>query len=177
MGHAKPELAGERAALAASLDAARRAVVATLVGVPAPLLREPLVSPDSSLLGVIKHLVLLERWWFAHTFAGLDVALQDSDDHPPVGWPLERSDTPRSVLDEYRAECRRSRGIVERAGLDDLAARPSPSGREVVLRMVVLHMIEQTNRHAGHADVLRCLIDGATGAGSDWWNRKNPLGS
>jgi Protein of unknown function (DUF664) len=177
MGRAKPEIAGERAMLAASLDGARHAVVATLVGVPAALLREPLVSPDSSLLGVIEHLTFLERLWFACTFAGLDVALDDPDDHPLIGWPLERSDTARSVLDQYRAECRRSRGIVERAGLDDGAARPTPSGREVVLRWVVLHMIEQTNRHAGHADVLRCLIDGATGAGSDWWNRKNPLGS
>ena len=148
MGRAKPELAGARAALAASL------------------LREPLVSPGSSLLGVIKHLVLLERLWFAHTFAGLDVALEDPHDHPPIGWPLDHSDTPRSVLGQYRAECRRSRGILERAGLDDVSARPIAGAGEVVLRMVVLHMIEQTNRHAGHADVLRCLIDGATGAPS-----------
>jgi Protein of unknown function (DUF664) len=166
MGRAKPELTGDGAMLAASLDAARHSVVATLVGVPTELLGEPLVSPESSLLGVIKHLVLLERRWFAHTFAGLDVALEDPDDHPPVGWPLERSDTARSVLDQYRAECRRSRGIVERAGMDESAARPTPNGRRIVLRWVVLHMIEQTNRHAGHADVLRCLIDGATGARS-----------
>jgi Protein of unknown function (DUF664) len=65
---------------------------------------------------------------------------------------------------QYRAECERSREIIDRAGLDEVAARPTPSGRKVVLRWVVLHMIEQTNRHAGHADVLRHLIDGATAA-------------
>ena len=117
MGRADPEITGERDLLAASLDAARHAVVSRLVGVPVVLLHEPLVSPDSSLLGVIKHLTLLERRWFAHTFAGLDVALGDTDDHRHVGWRLERSDTARTVVAQYRAECQRSREIVERAGV------------------------------------------------------------
>jgi hypothetical protein len=55
----------------------------------------------------------------------------------------------------------RSRELIERAGLDDAAARTTPSGREVVLRWVLLHMIEQTNRHAGHTDVLHHLIEEA----------------
>ena len=162
MGRADPEITGERGLLTASLDAARHDVVSRLVGVPAVLLHEPLVSPDSSLLGVIKHVTLLERGWFAHTFAGLDVALAGADDHRHVGWRLERSDTARNVVAQYHAECQRSRDIVERAALDEVASRRAPNGRQVVLRWVVLHMIEQTNRQVGHADVLRQLIDGAT---------------
>jgi hypothetical protein len=163
MGRDEPEITGERPLLAASLDAARQAAVETLIGVPVALLREPLVSPDGSLLGVIKHLTLLERQWFAHTFAGLDVALEDTERHGNIGWWLERSDTARTVVAQYRAECQRSREIIERAGLDDVAARPTFSERVVVLRWVVLHMIEQTNRCVGRAHVLRHLIDGATG--------------
>jgi Protein of unknown function (DUF664) len=162
MARAELKTAGDRTLLIASLDSARRAVVETLVGVPAALLGEPLLSAGSSLLGVIKHLTLLERQWFAHTFAGLDVAWQDTHDQPPIGWWLERADTAKSVVAGYRAECQRSRALIEPAGMDDVAARTTPSGREVVLRWVVLHMIEQTNRHAGHADVLRHLIEGAT---------------
>jgi hypothetical protein len=161
MSRAKPNTPGDRTLLTASLDGARRAVVATLVGIPDALLGEPLLSPGSSLLGVIKHLTLLERLWFAHTFAGLDVVWDDTDDQPPIGWWLEPSDTARTVVAGYRAECQRSRELIEHAGLDDAAARSTPSGCEVVLRWVVLHMIEQTNRHAGHADVLRHLIEGA----------------
>lgn len=162
MGCSDAEVAGERDMLATSLDAARHAVVSTLVGVPVVLLHEPLVSPDSSLLGVIKHLTLLERGWFAHTFAGLDVGPVDTDSHGHVGWRLDHADTARTVVAQYHAECQRSREIVERAGLDDMASGRPPDGRVVVLRWVLLHMIEQTNRHAGHADVLRQLIDGAT---------------
>jgi hypothetical protein len=167
MGREEPENAGERALLVASLDGARNAVAATLIDVPVALLREPLMSPGSSLLGVIKHLTLLERRWFAYTFAGLDVALEDIEGASRIGWPLERSDTARTVMARYRGESQRSREIVSGSGLDEMAARPTPGGRVVVLRWVLLHMIEQTNRHVGHAHVLRELIDGATGE-SPW---------
>ena len=73
MGHSDTEVAGERDVLVASLDDARHAVLAALTGVPVALLREPLIWPDGSLLAIVKHLAHLERWWFAHTFAGLDM--------------------------------------------------------------------------------------------------------
>ncbi len=163
MGGAEPDPAGERALLSASLDAARRAAVAALIGVPVALLREPLVSPDSSsLLGVIRHLTHLERWWFARTFAGLDVAIDHSGSFRHAGSSLGHTDTASTVLAQYDAECRRSRHITEHAGLNDVSARAAPDGRQVALRWVLVRMIEETNRRAGHADILRDLIDGAT---------------
>lgn len=163
MGSGEPDPAGERALLAAFLDDARHAVITTLIGVPVALLREPLISPDSSsLLGVVRHLTHLERWWFAHTFAGLDVAIETGVDSPHGGWALDRSDTPWTVVGRYQDECQRSRRISEHAAMDDLARRPAPDGRRVVLRWVMLRMIEATNRHAGQADVLRHLIVGTT---------------
>ena len=114
--------------MVASLDDARHAVVAALTGVPVALLREPLVWPDGSLLAIVKHLTHLERWWFAHTFAGLDVAVETGVDSP--GWALERSDTPWTVVARYHAECQRSRQISEHAAMDDVAAarRPTAGG-------------------------------------------------
>jgi Protein of unknown function (DUF664) len=167
MGRTERETADERAALTAALDGARQAVVGTLTGVPIALLSEPLISPDSSLLGVVKHLAALERWWFAYTFAGLDVDVPWAGEGSDTGWRLQRSDTARNILELYGHECQRSVLIVRHAALDGVAARPSPVGRRVVLRWLVLHMLAETGRHLGHAEVLRHLIDGAGGS-SPW---------
>jgi hypothetical protein len=167
MGRTERETADERAALTASLDGARQAVLGTLAGVPIALLREPLISPDSSLLGVVKHLAYLERWWFAYTFAGLDADIRGTGKGSDECWRLERSDTARNILELYDHECQRSVLIVRRAALDSVASRPSPGGRRVGLRWLVLHMIAETRRHLGHAEVLRHLIDGAGGS-SPW---------
>ena len=94
------------------------------------------------------------------TFAGLDVEFPWTDDDPDADWRLERGETARSVLAGYHAECRRSRMIVATAALDDVAARSDESTDPKALRWVLLHMIAETSRHAGHADVLRQLIDG-----------------
>jgi Protein of unknown function (DUF664) len=157
-------VAAERAVLGACLDEARAAVVSTLGGVPAALLREPLVSTEGSLLAIVKHLAHLERWWFAHTIAGLDVEFPWSEEDPDADWRLGRSDTARRVLALYEAECRRSRLVVAAAGVDDLDARRSTGDRAVGLRWVLLRMIAETSRHAGHADILRQLIDGQPAA-------------
>ena len=160
MGHSDTEVAGERDVLVASLDDARHAVLAALTGVPVALLREPLIWPDGSLLAIVKHLTHLERWWFAHTFAGLDMRFPRSKDHPRADWRLESSDTAWSIVALYRSACAQSRLITERAGLSDVAARRTADGEPVALRSVVLQMIGETSRHAGQADVLRQLIDG-----------------
>jgi hypothetical protein len=154
MGAVEPGTSGERTLLFAALDRARDTVLASLVGIPTPLLGEPIVSSDpSSLLGVIRRLTVLERWWFAYTFAGLDLT---------VDLPLASERSALRVVGEYHVECARSRRIAERAGLDDVTVRPGPDGAHVALRSVALRMLAETNRHAGRADVIRHLIDGAT---------------
>jgi hypothetical protein len=68
------------------------------------------------------------------------------------------------VLDLYLAECERSRKVVAGGTADQLSARSDErTGERFTLRWVVAHMIEETGRHAGHADILRELIDGQTG--------------
>ena len=156
-------VAAGRAEFEAFLDEARGAVVANLANVPGPLLREPLLSSGGSLLGIVKHLAHLERWWFAYTFAGLDVAFPWTEDDPDADWRVERGETARGILDLYDAECRRSRMVVAAATLEEVAARSDPSTTPVALRWVLLHMIAETSRHAGHADLLRQLIDGESG--------------
>ena len=152
-------VAAERAVLDRCLDGACAAVVANLANVPSAPLREPLVSPRGSLLAVVKHLAHLERWWFAYTFGGLDVEFPWTEEDPDADWRVEHSETARSVVTLYDTECRRSRILVARASLDEIAARSSRTS-PLVLRSVLMHMIAETSRHAGHADLLRQLIDG-----------------
>ena len=155
--------AGEHALLSRFLDRERHAAVAALAGVPAGLLREPLVLPDVSLLAFIRHLTYLERWWFTYTFAGIGTVLPPGTEPPGGDWRLDPGDTPAAIVRSYRAEWEQSRSSVARASPDHVAVRPAPAGHPVTLRWIYLHMIVETGRHNGQADILRSLIDGATG--------------
>jgi hypothetical protein len=114
-------------------------------------------------LGIVKHLGDVERRWFCLRFAGEDVAILRSDDSPDADFRIEPDDTIASVVDSYRAAVADARRITEGASLDDLAAAESPHYGRVSLRWILVHMIEETARHAGHLDLMREQIDGKTG--------------
>jgi hypothetical protein len=117
----------------------------------------PLLVPSgTSLLGLVKHLTHVEIYWLQKRFAGLDVVL-DQD-----------SFTPRRRRHHRRG---RSSATSRRPSRPTTSPGPRPiqigrwlSGRHgLTLRWVLAHVIEETARHAGHADILRELLDGATG--------------
>jgi Protein of unknown function (DUF664). len=118
-----------------------------------------MVPSGTSLLGILKHLAYVERWWFRAVFAGDDVEFPWSDEDPDADWRPEEGGTVSSVLAFYDNECGRSRAVTAAASLEDLAPRHEP----VSLRWILAHMLEETARHAGQADILRELIDGNTG--------------
>jgi hypothetical protein len=159
----EPAMAGEHALLRRFLDQERLAVLHSLAGVPAGLLREPLVVPDGSLLAIVRHLTHLERWWFTYTFAGVDSVFPEGAVGPGGDWRLDPRQTTTEIVRSYRAECARSRRQVERASPDQVAARPAAPGHVVTLRWIYLHVIVETSRHNGHANFMRSLIDGADG--------------
>jgi len=72
---------------------------------------------------------------------------------------IEPTDTIESILQLYQDDIAKSRAIVGRSSLDDLSHEADPHG----LRWILVHMIEETARHAGHADILRELTGGAIG--------------
>lgn len=117
-------------------------------------------SPRMTVATLVAHLRWVELSWFEVSFLGArDLAAQD---------PLELSFPPVTslelLLDEYDAQCARSREIVAGHQLDDLEAW-APEGLDLVsLRWIVTHLLEETARHLGHLDALRELIDGATGS-------------
>jgi Protein of unknown function (DUF664) len=88
----------------------------------------------------------------------------DTDADPDADWRLDDDDTGESVFEMFRQACARSRQALEEAALDDLIEFPDRSA-DYNVRWVVVHMLEETARHAGHADIIREQLDGRTGAG------------
>ena len=116
----------------------------------------------STLLGIVKHLAYVERSWFQLRFAGETVTFPWTKDEADkdLDFRIDPSDTIENITAFYQQEIARSRAIVGPASLDDLA-RNMENPRS--LRWIMVHMIEETARHAGHADILRELTDGAIG--------------
>ncbi len=160
-----PEAASENDMLPAFLDYHRATLLWKVDGLSEADLRRPLTPSGMSLLGLVKHLAYVERWWFQAVFAGEDVSFPWTDTDPDADWRVEGDESAAAIFDLYRAEVARSRAIVAAADLNDQARRPRtrPSGGIQTLRWIVLHMIGETARHNGHADLMREAIDGATG--------------
>ena len=150
--------ATERAALCEFLDLQRGALIEKLQGLSEAEARCCPTVSALSLLGIVKHSAVWERRWFQVVVAGRNFAgewpevLPDDDD----GFRLAEDDTIESVLAEYRAQIEASNEILRTADLDAPCAWPMLAGN---LRWVAVHLIEETARHAGHADLLRETID------------------
>ena len=105
----------------------------------------------NSLIGIVSHLAWVERLWFQCIVGGAP-----ADDRGPA-FDVDLADTPEAVTSAYLASLTRSNEIWDATELDETF--DSDEGK-VSLRWIVIHMIEETARHAGHADVTRQLIDG-----------------
>ena len=145
-------VADERTTQLAFLRYLRAAVDATLEGVSEADARRSLVASRTTLLGVAKHLTTVERYWGQRRLVGADVV--DDDD----GFTLTPGDTVDSVRRNYAEAAARTDENVE--ACDDLDRPLARSSRGLTLRWMLAHMVEETARHAGHADILRELIDG-----------------
>lgn len=158
-----PRQGDERTLLTASLDHHRESIALKCDGVPPHRLSERGCPPSTlSLHGLVRHLAGIERWWFAINFAGMDLPLlYYSEDDPDQDFDSLDGD-PLEAIALWRSECQRSRDIVDRAsGLDDLGAVADNGA--FTLRWLLLRIIGEYAQHAGHADLLREHIDGATG--------------
>ena len=156
-----PYLGDETGTLAGFLDFHRATLLWKIEGLDDEQLRRPMVPSGTSLLGMVKHLAYVERWWFQQVWAGERPGYPWTDDDPDADWRIEPEETTEQVLALYQQECDRSREIVAAASsLDDLAHHPR---RQLSRRWILVHMIEETARHNGQADILREQLDGVTG--------------
>ncbi|WP_446665606.1 DinB family protein [Flexivirga sp. B27] len=166
----------EKATLTAYLREQRAAVLAIVDGLDETALRTPVVPSGWTPIGLIWHLGGAEMYWFQIVLAGRVPEHDGADEGEDQGEPADREvsqgfrvdDPIAEVLEAYRAQCRLSDQFLAAVSLDD-----APSGsfmpEHVELaksaRTIVLHMIEETARHAGHLDIARELLDGRTGLG------------
>lgn len=153
--------ADERATLNDFLDFQRGVMLRKVAELDDDGLRRAMTPSGLTLLGIVKHLAYVERWWFQTVFAGLDVTYPWTDEDPDADWRPEPGETPDEIVALYRQECECAREIVAAASFDDTCT--GPRGETFALRWIVAHMIEETARHLGHADIMREAIDGATG--------------
>jgi hypothetical protein len=154
----------ERTQLAAWLEFYRITLLRKCDGLtPAQLKERPVTTSLLSLLGMIRHLTFVEQAWFESTFAGRDVVeyYKTEGDRDTDFKDLDEP-AAEEVIDLFLRTIDTSRELSDGHGLDEMAKRPR-RGREVDLRWIYIHMIEEYARHCGHADLLRELIDGGTG--------------
>ena len=155
-----PFTGGEKESLKVALDRHRDAILWKLEGVGDDDLRRPLVPSGTSLLGLVKHLAAVEYGWFCDTF-GRPTESLPFDDDPDADLRIEPEETTADILAFYDRARTTADRIIDEIGLEEtgMAWFDEP----VTMRWVLIHMVEETARHAGHVDILRELIDGMTG--------------
>jgi hypothetical protein len=160
-----PLQADERATLEGWLDFYRATLALKCAGLTEEQLRTPAAPPSPlTLLGLVQHMAEVERNWFRRVLLGERVPpIFDPDadpDGPDGGFDLSPDVTADDARRTWAEEVARGRAACAGRDLD----RTSPfMGAEVTLRWIYSHMIGEYARHAGHADLLRERIDGATG--------------
>lgn len=156
-----PFVADERTQLVGWLDLQRAIVHMKCEGVSDADARRPVLrgSPLMTMAGAVSHLRWVEHCWFEVVFLGRPAVGPQFDDGPddgvmPSGQPLDR------LLADYEAQCARSNEIAAAHWLDDVGKHPGFRAAAATLRWILIHMVEETARHAGHMDAIRELLDG-----------------
>ena len=150
------------------LDFQRETVLAKTEGLtPGQMVQR---NPPSALTlaGLLYHLALVEESWLEVRFGGLPEREPwggvDWEADPDWEFRTAEGVDPEQLRERYREAWARSRNVVSASsGPDQLSVQTLRDGRRFSLRWVLLHLIEETARHAGHADTLREAIDGTTG--------------
>jgi len=167
------------------LAAAREAVLWKLDGLSEYDKRRPLTPTGTNLLGLVKHLTGCEAGYFGGAFGRpfpRELPWLTDDEPNPDLWarPEESSEV---ITGLYREACAHADGTIHALDLDSVGHIPQwgDDRSTVTLHRILVHMIAETHRHAGHADIVRELVDGAVGmrpgrgnlpdADVRWWAR------
>lgn len=148
-----PRICGEeRETTLALLQYQRESFLRKVSGVDDALAVRSMVPSGTSLLWLANHMADAERIWLLHRFEG-----SDPDADPPHGTDMTQA------CERYRATWTLSDQVIHEATDLDSTCPAFDDGPVVSLRWILLHLLEETARHAGHADILRELLDGTTG--------------
>jgi hypothetical protein len=158
-----PRHGEERTQLDAWLDYHRDTLLLKCAGLTDDQLRAQSAEPSTlCLLGLVRHMAEVERWWFRRQFDQADLGdLFCTEEDPDYDFHGAATSDPAADFAAYQEEVLAARATVTGRSLDEQFT----DARDITfdLRWVYLHMIEEYARHNGHADILRERIDGATG--------------
>lgn len=161
--------ASEREMLEGFLDYHRATLKMKVAGLTQAQMAQTTAASSLTLAALVKHMALVEDSWFTERFAGqpMPAPFDDVDWDADRDWEMTTAvdDDPAWLVQRYDEACERSRAVSAAASLDQEAAagRRGQDDAPFTLRWILFHMIEETARHNGHADLLRESIDGRTG--------------
>jgi hypothetical protein len=177
-------MADEKDTLLYYLQRQRDALVWKLDGLSERQARWPVTPTGTNLLGIVKHVALMEYGYFGEVFGRQveDPMLLDlGEAEPNTDMYATADESMTDVLDFYRRAWANTDACVAERRLDSPGVVPwwQPERRNVTLHTVLVHMIQEAARHAGHADIVRETLDGRTGLspvysnlpeeGESWW--------
>ena len=159
-------IAGERESLEQWLDFHRETLLMKCAGLTVEQLKTRSVPPSNlSLLGLVRHMAEVERWWFRMHAGNEQIGFQYCSDETDDADFDDLDDADAAAdLETFRREVEAARAAVRDKTLEDVVpSRGHHPERELGLRWIYVHMIEEYARHNGHADLIRECIDGAVG--------------
>jgi uncharacterized damage-inducible protein DinB len=156
-----PLTGNEKQSLHASLNRHREVVLWKIGGLDDEQLRRPMTASGTNLLGLVKHLGSVEYGWFCETFGRKTEPLPFDEDDENADLRVRPDESTADIVAFYGRARAAADAVIDELGCEDLGT--AWTGDTVSLRWVLIHMIEETARHAGHMDIVRELIDGATG--------------
>jgi uncharacterized damage-inducible protein DinB len=154
--------------LHAYLQAGREALLWKLDDLPEYEVRRPLVPTGTNLLGLVKHVASVEAGYFGECFGrpfAEPLPWAEDGAEPNADMWATADETREQIVGLYQRVWAHSDATIDALALDAVGKVPwwADDRSEVTLHTLLVHMIAETNRHAGHADIVRELIDGAAG--------------
>jgi uncharacterized damage-inducible protein DinB len=156
-----PPTGNEKDSLLAALERHRDVVLWKIDGLDDEQLRRPMTPSGTTLLGLVKHLAAVEYGWFCETFGRPHEPLPFDDDDPEADLRIEPGESTTDIVMFYERARSAANDVVHDLPIEHTGR--AWFGDEVSMRWVLIHMVEETARHAGHMDILRELIDGSAG--------------
>jgi uncharacterized damage-inducible protein DinB len=175
-----------KAALHRYLQSGRDALLWKMEGLSEYAVRRPMVPTGTNLLGLVKHVASCEAGYFGATFGrpfGEALPWFEDDAEPNADMWATADESREQIIGLYHRAWAHSDATIDALALDAKGHVPWwPDERsEVTLHRILVHMIAETHRHAGHADLVRELIDGSVGLRKDndnlppgdgaWWEQ------
>lgn len=154
-----------RAMFKTYLDSLRSAVVWKLEGLEEWQLRWPMTQTGTNLIGVVKHLAAMEYGYLGLVFdrPGEDLPWMGGDAEPNADMWVSADESVEATLQLYRRAVEHANATIDALDLDAVGHVPWWPEAEVTVHRVLVHLVVEVARHAGHVDVVRELLDGRVG--------------